>query len=170
MQPAQPNLTANLITLGIIVLVLVWRMRKLGTERPLKLKYLWARPIYVLVVGTILLIAFPLSVNDLPWLAGSALGGGVIGWYWGRTTSLHVHPENGTVMTKSSRLAIMVLVLLIVVRVGLRSVLQMESGTWHLSEGFITDVFVVFAAGLLCLQSLEIFLRSRRVLREGVKA
>ena len=67
-----PETIGTLIGLAIFIPLLLWRMRKMVSEQPLKLSRLWIRPIYVLVVGSILLFSFPPALADIPWLALAA--------------------------------------------------------------------------------------------------
>ena len=61
------------------------------------------------------------------------------------------------------------MVVLIVVRVGLRAGVGMESAALHLDATVITDIFIVFAATLFGVRGLEMFLRARRVLADAAK-
>jgi hypothetical protein len=64
--------------------------------------------------------------QDWAWLAVAATLGGIAGWYWGRTMAIEVHPEDGTLMVKGGQAAILVLVVLILFRMGLRTGLSLE--------------------------------------------
>ena len=54
--------------------------------------------------------------------------GATAGWYWGRTMAIEVHPEDGTLMVKGGQAAMLVLVVLILFRLGLRAGLAVEGG------------------------------------------
>ena len=81
--------------------------------------------------------------------------------------AIHVDPENGTLMTRGSQAALIMMGLLIVVRIGLRAGMRMESEALHLDASMITDIFIVFAATLFGLRGLEMFLRARQVLAQA---
>jgi hypothetical protein len=118
-------------------------------------------------VGVAVLVAAPPPARDWFWFALTALLGGVLGWQWGKQMAIHVDPENGTLMTRGSQAALIMMGLLIVVRVGLRAGVQMESAALHLDATMITDLFIVFAATLFGLRGLEMFLRARQVLAQA---
>ena len=93
--------------------------------------------------------------------------GAALGWQWGKQMAIHVDPENGTLMTRGSQAALIMMGLLIVVRVGLRAGIRMESAALHLDATMITDLSIVFAATLFGLRGLEMFLRARQVLAQA---
>ena len=106
----------------------------------------------------------PPPLADLPWFALAAILGAALGWQWGRLMAIHVDPENGTLMTRGSLAALIVIVLLIVVRVGLRALLTVQGAAWHLDAVLITDGLIVFSAFLFGVRGLEMYLRARRVM------
>jgi hypothetical protein len=75
-----------------------------------------------------------------------------------------VHPEDGTLMVKGGQAAMLVLVVLILFRVGLRTGLQAEATAWHLDMLLISDASIVFTALLFSVRSAEMFIRARRVM------
>jgi len=86
------------------------------------------------------------------------------GWQWGRTMAIEVHPENGTLMVTGSQLALLVLAVLILFRLGLKTGLEVEGQAWHLDALLISDALIVFSASLFTLRAAEMFIRARRVL------
>src|SRR5579862_9139401 len=83
-----------------IVFLRIWRSMK---PSALKLNRLWIRPAILIVIATLVLVAplpgaSALTVTDGMWVAAAGLLGAAAGWFWGRTTQLHLHPENGTLM------------------------------------------------------------------------
>lgn len=165
----------TLITIIVLLPLLYRRMRKLSRPQPLKLSLLWVRPAFILAACALVLflpqpgqhVARQLSPADWAWLALAAAAGGYAGWHMGRTMHIEVHPENGTLMTKGGAAAIMVLVVLILLRTGLRTGLQLEGKAWHLDAILISDASIVFTALLFAVRSLEMYLRARRVMRES---
>jgi len=156
----------------IILPVLYLRMRKMTKAQPLKLGRLWIRPVFILLAaGLVVFLPQPgqhtvrhFLAQDWAWLAVAAALGGVAGWYWGRTMAIEVHPEDGTLMVKGGQAAILVLVVLILVRLGLRTGLRMEASAWHLDMVLISDALIVFSAALFTLRAAEMYLRARRVM------
>ena len=167
MNNAQPNLLAYVIPILVILPILYFRLRRMMKPMPLKLNRLWIRPAFILLIGFGVVGAAPPPARDWFWFALAALLGGVLGWQWGKQMAIHVDPENGTLMTRGSQAALIMMGLLILVRVGLRAGVQMESAALHLDATMITDIFIVFAATLFGLRGLEMFLRARQVLAQA---
>jgi hypothetical protein len=164
---AQPNLLAYVIPILVILPILYFRLRRMMKPQPLKLSRLWIRPAIILLVGFGVVGAAPPPARDWFWFALAALLGAVLGWQWGKQMAIHVDPEKGTLMTRGSQAALIMMGLLIVVRIGLRAGMRMESAALHLDATMITNIFIVFAATLFGLRGLEMFLRARRVLAEA---
>ncbi len=167
MPPAETNPLTYVIPILVIAPLLYFRLRRMMKPTPLKMNRMWIRPVIFLVVGAAVLTASPPPPADWFWFALTALMGAVLGWQWGRTMAIHVDPENGTLMTRGSQAALIMMVLLLAVRAGLRAGVRMESATLHLDAAVITDLFIVFSACLFGVRGLEMFLRARRVLAEA---
>ena len=170
--PHQPPQYLQYLPFLIILPILYFRMRRMAKPQALKLGRMWIRPAILLAAaGFVLLMpipgARPLAAADGLWLALAAALGAVAGWQWGRTTQLHVHPENGTLMQTASVAGILVLVVLMVIRLGLRAGLRLEAGSWHINVLLITDASIVFSAMLFAVRGLEIFLRARKIMSEA---
>jgi hypothetical protein len=56
-----------------------------------------------------------------------------------------------------------VFVLLLVFRLGMRAGIGLEAQTLHVNAALLTDIFIVFSALLFSVRGLEIFLRARRI-------
>ena len=161
---AQPNALSYVIPLLVILPLVYFRLRRMMRPQPLKLNRLWIRPVIILALG---ISAFGVSLPppaDLPWFGVAAALGGALGWQWGRLMTIHIDPENGTLMTRGSQAALIVMILLLAIRVGLRAGLRLEAAAWHLDAVLMTDGFIVFTAFLFGVRGLEMFLRARRVL------
>jgi hypothetical protein len=167
MPHGQPNPLNYLIPILVILPLLYLRLRRMMKPTPLKLNRLWIRPLIFLAIGGATLVASPPPLQDWFWVALTALIGAVLGWQWGRLMAIHVDPESGTLMTRGSQAAMIVMVLLLAVRIGLRTGVRMESAALHLDAAMIADLFIVFSATLFGLRGLEMFLRARRVLAEA---
>ena len=155
----------------IILPVLYLRMRRMSRAQPLKLEKMWIRPAIFLAVTALALFApgphgehHQLAPQAWAWLALAGAAGGVAGWYWGRTMAIEVHPEDGTLMVKGGQAAILVLVVLILFRLGLRTGLQVEAQAWHLDMVLISDASIVFTALLFIVRNIEMYIRARRVM------
>jgi hypothetical protein len=163
----QPDPLTYVIPILVILPILYFRLRRMMKPTPLKLNRMWIRPLIFLFAGAGVLAASPPAIGDWFWFALAALLGAVLGWQWGKQMAIHVDPENGTLMVRGSQAALIMMGLLIVVRVGLRTGMRMESAALHLDARMITDLFIVFGATLFGLRGLEMFLRARRVLAQS---
>lgn len=156
----------------IVVPLLYRRLSKMLKPQELKLRRLWIRPaIYVVIAAGAMLAPTPgapaLAPPMLGWLVLAAALGAVAGWQWGRSTVLHLHPETGTLMQTGSLAGMIVLVLLILLKLGLRFGLQAGAPSLHLNAVLIADISICFSAMLFAVRGLEIFLRARRVMAAG---
>ena len=163
----QQNLYSTLIPVLIIGIVLVFRFRALGRTRPLRLERLWIIPVLYLAVTAAMFAQ--MTPHGLGWLwAGLSLGAGAaIGWQRGRAMRISVDPETHALNQSSSPLALLLILGLVAVRTGLRTVANVEGEAWHLDAILITDCLVAFALGLLSVTRLEMYLRGSRLLAEA---
>ena len=161
------NLLTYVIPILVIAPLLYLRLRRMMKPQPLKLNRLWIRPAIILLAGFGVVGAAPPPPADWIWFALVALLGAVLGWQWGRLMAIHVDPEKGTLMTRGSQAALIVMVLLLAVRLGVRAGVRMEATAWHLDAALITDGFIVFSAFLFGVRGLEMYLRAGKVLAES---
>jgi hypothetical protein len=155
----------------ILLPVLYFRMRRMVKAQPLKLTRMWIRPAVFAAIAALVLLApgqhgeqHNWTPQAFAWLALAATIGGAAGWYWGRTMNIEVHPEDSTLMVKGGQAALLVLVILILLRLGLRTGLAVEGRAWHLDIMLISDASIVFTAALFVVRSVEMYLRARRVM------
>jgi len=154
----------------ILLPLLYFRMRKLSRPQPLKLGRLWIRPALFILVAALALLAPQkgghVAFVPLDWaiMAVVTALGAAAGWYWGRTMAIEVHPENGTLMVRGGQAAVLVLVVLVLLRMGLRYGAAAEAAAWHLNAILIADASILFSVALFSTRSLEMYLRARRVM------
>jgi hypothetical protein len=155
----------------ILLPVLYLRMRRMSRSQPLKLGRMWIRPAIFLGLAALALLApgphgqpRHWAPDAWIWLTVAGVAGGIAGWYWGRTMAIEVHPEDGTLMVKGGQAAMLVLVVLVLFRLGLRTGLQVEAPAWHLDMLLISDASIIFTALLFSARSVEMFIRARRVM------
>jgi len=161
-----PHTLSIALPILIILPILYFRMNKMLKPQRLKLRNLLIRPALMIFAAGALLAASPPQLPDAPWFAVAAvlaIGGG---WYWGKLTRLHLHPEDGTLMSSGSMAGVIVLALLVVLRLGLRAGIGLEAAALHVNAALLTDVSIVFTALLFSVRGLEIFLRARRMMPE----
>jgi hypothetical protein len=164
----QQNALAYVIPVLIIVPLLYRRLRKLLQPQELKLRRLWIRPAIYLVLATVAILApTPGAPTFTPSiLAGLVFAGALgaaLGWQWGRSTALHIHPETGTLMQTGSMAGMIVFFALVLLKLGLRFGLKTGAPSLHLNAVLITDISICFSALLFAVRGLEIFLRAQRI-------
>jgi uncharacterized membrane protein YfcA len=165
-----PNpLIGYVIMAVVLILVIGFRLRNVGRERPLKVGRLWIVPvIYLVLVGATLATTPP--ARPLEWAAcfvALALGA-ALGWQRGRLTHIAVDPETQEVRMKQSMTAFLFIIVLIALKSGMRSVAGTgNNALFHMSPQTLTDILLALALGLLGVQRLEMYLRARRLLAEA---
>ncbi len=151
----------------VIPLVLFLRFRSMSKVRPFKPQWLWVVPALYAVFAGFIYYHFP--PHGLGWLYAviGLLAGTALGWWRGKLTHIMVDPQTGTVSQKASPAAMIFIVVLIIARIGSRTVLAQTGGSvLHGSTLLITDILIAFAIGFLATQRLELYLRSRRLLAD----
>jgi hypothetical protein len=170
---AQQNALTYVVPALIVLPLLYRRLRKLLQPQELKLRRLWIRPaIYLALATGAILAPTPgapaLTSSTLTALVIAGALGAAFGWQWGRSTALHIHPETGTLMQTGSLAGMIVFLLLILLKLGLRFGLKESAPSLHLNAVLITDVSICFSAMLFAVRGLEIFLRAQRIMGERV--
>ena len=162
--PVQQTWVSSAITIGIILIVLLLRARRMGRMRPLKLNSLWVVPAIYLVVAVLMFIQLP----PTGWVAIASIAGLVIGaavgWQRGKMMHIHVDPETHALNQKASPAAIIFLIVLIVVRTLARDILGQAGGA---SPALLTDPLIALALGMFTLTRLEMYLRAKQLLEDA---
>jgi hypothetical protein len=162
-QPAQQTWVGYAITIGVVVIVMALRMRRMGQMRPLKLERLWVVPAIYALVATLMFVQLP----PTGWVGiASALGlitGAAVGWQRGKMMQIHVDPETHALNQKASPAAMLFLIALIAVRSLGRGLLGSEG----VSPAMLTDPLIAFALGMFTLTRVEMYLRAKRLLEEA---
>lgn len=162
MQPQQ-NLYSTLIPLVVLGIVLFFRFRMMGKERPLKLERLWIVPaIYLVLAGLMFVQKAPHGLGWL-WAALCLVAGAALGWQRGRAMHISVDSESHALNQVSSPLAM----ILILALVGVRTLLRGAASYEGIDPLLITDCLVLFALGLLSMTRLEMYLRGSRLLAQA---
>jgi hypothetical protein len=164
MHDAQLDFIAYIVAAVVVVLLLSFRLRRMKRSVPFRLERLWIAPTIFVVMAAITLTRFPLASLDWVWLAIALLMGGAFGWQRGRLMNIAMDPTNRTLTRQATPMAIYFLLVLLAIRLGLRTGLNLEARGWGLNPAFINDIFVIFAAGLFVAQALEMAIRARRLL------
>jgi hypothetical protein len=128
---------------------------------------MWIAPTIMMVLaGLLTWVTHPTGPQWL-WLTGAFAIGGAIGWYRGKLMAISVDPTTHALTSRTSQVAMLLLVGLIAVRYGLREVIDQNVAQWHVSLNLVSDAFLVFAVGLLGVTRLEMYLRAMKLLNEA---
>jgi membrane protein CcdC involved in cytochrome C biogenesis len=162
--PVQQSWISYAITIGVIVVIIALRMRRMGKMRPLNLGSLWVVPAVYLIVAALMFVQLPPTTGVAIASAIALLVGAAIGWQRGKMMHIHVDPETHALNQKASPAAMVFLVALIIVRMAARGIIGEEGGV---SPAMLTDPLVMFALGMFTLQRVEMYLRAKRLLEEA---
>jgi hypothetical protein len=126
---------------------------------------LWVVPAIYLVIAGSMLFALPPPPMGWGLVATGLIAGLVVGWYRGRLIRIERNADTGELRQRASPLAMMLLLVLIMIKVGARSIFG-ETAAAHPGSGamMLTDAFIGFALGLLSATRAELYLRGRRLL------
>jgi hypothetical protein len=134
--------------------------------RQLRMERLWIRPfLFAAIVGTTLITAAipldPLSggIFVLALIAGVALG-----WQRGRFMRIEVDPETHAMSMSASPLGILIILALLGLKIVLRSAAAESQKLVGVPTATLTDGLSLFLGAAVITQSLEMWLRARRLL------
>ena len=163
--------TEQLIPLIVIAVVLPLVLLRNRRPRTLRPRWMWVVPTIVVVM-----IGFGLwgmtytdpahtPFRPLDWAilaAGLALGVAA-GWWRGRMVVIHKDPD-GTLKAQASPLGLILIVVLLIGRQGLRALLEPHAAEWGLNVLAVQDAYMLLAVGLVVAQRIEMYIRARRIL------
>lgn len=140
-------------------------------ERALRIERMWIMPALVLI-GVVASFAAQPPPRILALLAAlAALGlGALVGWWRGRTTRISIDPQSHALTSRASPIGMALVAGVVVLRLSLRDYAVGHASTLHVTTTEITDIFLMFAAGLVCAQRLEMWLRAGNLLEQARKA
>lgn len=152
----------------VLALVVAWRFRSMSKERPLNIGTLWVVPAIYLALMASMIIALPPHAAGWAVMAAGIVAGAVLGWHRGKLIRIERNAETGQLMQRASPLAMVLLLILIALKFGMREVFA-DSAAAHPSSAamLVTDGFIGFALGLLSATRLELYLRARSILENG---
>ncbi len=155
-----------LIAIAVVALILL-RHRRPRTVRP---QFMWVVPVLVVpVIGMGLYFTPHQPFGPVAWVvfAAALALGAAAGWWRGRTITIQ-KASDGTLKAQASPLGLVLILGLLAVRGGLRSLMESHAAAWHVDVAVITDAFLLFAVGMIVAQRVEMFIRARRVQTGGV--
>ncbi|MBO9580950.1 MAG: DUF1453 family protein [Sphingobium sp.] len=153
------------IAVGLVVLTL--RMRKMQRAHPLRVERLWMLPAFYGAVATALYVTHP--PQGMVWIyALTALAAGLtLGWIRGKLMAIHVDPETHEVSQQGSRLAMLFIVALVILRFAARAFMGDGANVDPTVMFATTDVLLAFGFGFIGAQRLEMGMRARELLAEA---
>lgn len=158
-----PQLLGHALPVLTIGLVLALRLRRMGRPRRLRLEHLWIVPAIYAVLAAIVIGARPPGMLGWLVIGAALLLGAALGWRRGRAMHVTIDPETHRLSQRASPAALLLLVVLIAARAGLRAVAD-QAGAWHVDAVVVTDGLLASAVGMLAMTRLEMGLRARRLL------
>jgi NAD/NADP transhydrogenase beta subunit len=155
------------VPLVVIGAIILFRLRRMSRQTPLKLERLWILPVIYAAIVASVFIGSPPSPMGWSWCAvGLVLGAG-IGWYRGRMMRITVDPETHALSQQASPAAFLMLIALIVLRTVARQEIGGGYGPANHSTMLATDILMSSALGLIAATRIEMALRARRLLDEA---
>lgn len=150
-----------LVPLMVIGLIMLRGVR----TRALRIERMWIMPALILFMVGVSLANVPPASFAVLTADVFALGMGAgFGWWRGRTTNIAVDPATHALTSKASPLGMALIAALFLVRFALRDYAAQHAAQWHVRPAELAEVFLLFAAGLVCAQRLEMWIRARRML------
>ena len=156
-----------LIVIAVMLPLIVLRNRR---PRTLRLEWMWVMPL--LVVGLIGFGLWGMSFSDpehavldaASWaiLALGALLGAAFGWQRGRMVTIEKHAD-GSLKAQASPVGIVIIVGVLLLRQALKPWLEANAEAWRVNPLAILEAFMVFAAAMVVMQRIEMFIRARRI-------
>ena len=143
-----------------VAALLLFRMRRMTRERPLRLEYLWIVPAMYLVITAVSFVAMPPTATGWVWAAAGLVIGAGVGWQRGKTMRISVDPATHQLNQRASPAALLFLVVLILVR----SLARTEGGAMHLDVAALTNALLAMALGMFSTMRVEMYLRAKRLL------
>lgn len=150
---------------ALVAAIVVFRLIRRAKPRRLRIERMWIAPSLILAG-----VALSFAVQPPPHLALflaeiAGLGAGVaFGWWRGATTRIAIDPDTHELTSQASIGGLLVLGGVVLLRYGLRDLAWQNAAAWQVTPIEIADVSLLFAAGLVCVQRLEMWLRARKLL------
>jgi hypothetical protein len=165
-QGGTAQILTPLITVAILAVVL-WRRN--SRPRQLRIERLWIRPLLfaLIVSATLAATPFPFDPLSLAVLTLALVLGGGLGWQRGRFMQIDVHPETHDVTSRVSPVGMIFILAVLALRLLLRGAALENRSALGLPAAAITDGLILLLGAMIVAQSLEMWLRARRLLEEA---
>jgi hypothetical protein len=155
---------ATLLSIGILLLVLTLRMRKMNKARPLRVERLWILPaFYGAVVIALFWVHPPRGIVWAVVAVALAIGLG-LGWYRGKLMHIAVDPTTREVSQQGTTAAMIFILLLVGLRYAARAYGAAFGGNDPAAVVAATDLLLALGLGFVVAQRIEMGLRARRLI------
>lgn len=155
-----------IVTVVIVGIVMLIRLRNVGRQRRLRIETLWVIP--VVYGGVVAFVFQQFPPHGVVWFyCFVALWVGVaLGWTRGRMMRVTVDPETHALSQASSPAAMLFIVAIVALRMASRSAADYISpGRFGVMAA--TDILMALALGFIAAQRLEMFVRAKALLAEA---
>lgn len=168
MTSAAQSITSLVLPVIVAGGVLALRWRRMTQARRLRLERMWIVPALYLALAGFLFWAHPPQGWGWPLCVLSLVVGAAVGWQRGRLMHIAVDPATHAISYRGSPAAMLLVIALIVVRAGMRRVIDGGGADGlFVDAATLTDMLVALALGLLAAQRIEMFIRARRLIDEA---
>jgi hypothetical protein len=155
----------TIVPLLIVFALVMLRMSRMSTARPMRLKALWVRPaIFAALAAFLVYSAPPQGMIQYLVLVATLAAGALLGWHQGKLMSITVNEETGTLQVKASAWAVAAFLGVLTLRLVLRPWLTSTGSPLHDYVGVVTDAFLLFIVGFYGARACEMFIRGRALL------
>ncbi|MGH7023941.1 MAG: hypothetical protein ACREEB_10170 [Caulobacteraceae bacterium] len=157
-----------ILTLVVVLGVMLMRNRR---PRRLRLEAMWVRPLIfiALIAATFATAPAPPDILAVAVLVVALVLGVGAGWLRGSLMRIDVHPETHDISAQASPVGMLFILAVLGVRIYLRNAAA-TSAVAGLPATAIADALILLAGAMMITQSLEMWLRARRLLGEAQAA
>ncbi|MDQ8030324.1 MAG: DUF1453 family protein [Brevundimonas sp.] len=163
-----------LIVIAVVIPLVLLRNRKPRTLRP---QFLWVAPLLVVAAISFGIWGMSMSgrgaapvdpISLLILAVGLGLGA-AFGWQRGKMTTIHKEPD-GVLKAQASPIGLLIIIGVMLARRALEPWLAAHAADWHINPLAVLEAFMLFAAGMVVAQRIEMFIRARNIQRGGTDA
>lgn len=156
-----------LIVLAVVFPLILLRNRRPRTLRP---QWMWVTPLIVTLAIGFGFWGLSMSgrgasptdpVSILILAAGLGLGGWA-GWWRGKMTTIHKEAD-GVLKAQASPAGLILIIGLLLARRALEPWLEAHAADWNINPLAVLEAFMLFAAAMVAVQRIEMWIRARRI-------
>lgn len=153
----------TVLGLGVSLTIMVLRNRR---PRKLRIQLLWIRPLSFAAIVAMSVWAYrpPATALSLTLYVTAVAVGGALGWQRGRFMTIDVEPDSHAVTSRASPVGMVVIIAFLGLRVALRGIALGSYSPLGIPAAALTEGLVLLAGSMIVVQSLEMWLRARRLL------